>query len=205
MNIARIEGRHKAASERSYGFDKRGSKEYPFNLLALRNLEPGRYRGRFLWPDPNRNPDGMYEYITHFCLQADKTKEKIMAAECLPKGEGYPGISSALRIIDEHGLFDKLVSMGDKTKALRAAIEALVPWRRYWTPVYLYATEKPPLNPDGYPTYAPCWDAGATPLARSAAYSALAAARSAAKVGSACSRATVAAPMNRPQSTSLNQ
>ena len=46
---------------------------------------------------------------------------------------------------------------------------------------------------------------GGTPLARSAANSALAASRSARNVGSACSRATVAAPMKRPQTTSLYQ
>ena len=46
---------------------------------------------------------------------------------------------------------------------------------------------------------------GGTPLARSAANSALAASRSARNVGSACSRATVAAPMKRPHTTSLNQ
>lgn len=163
MNLNKIESKYKAASERSYSFGQ-GKRKYPFQLLGLRNLNPGRYKVRFLWPEPTKNPEGMLLIGTHKVIQNDKTEEKILMSECLARGESYPHITNTLEIIEQRGLFEKLKSMGEKTTDLRDAISSLVPWRRYWVPVYIYATEHPPSKPDGYPSYSPCYEEGVVPM-----------------------------------------
>lgn len=161
MNINYIQERQKAAGQRTYSFAKHGNKTYPFNLIKLKSLEPGRYRMRVLWVDPAKNPDGLFLYATHTLMKDTKEGDSVLAAECLPPGEGYPGITQALGVIEDRKLYARLESMGSKTETLRAAIQALVPWRRWWLPVFLWADEIPG---EKYPTYRPSSKPDATPL-----------------------------------------
>ncbi len=168
MNISRIQQQREEAKSKTYSYANKGS-SYAFNILGLRNCEPGTYRMRIVWQDPVKNPEGMQLVSTSTVEATENGKKKahrFLTPDMLGAGEGYHGVTEVLDHLEETGKFDALKEMGDSTKAIREAIKKLVPWRRYWMVVFIWAEEKPADKPNEYSTFVPVTDPLKPPLDR---------------------------------------
>lgn len=158
MNINRLNQQREEAKAKAYSFSGSRNAGYAFPLLGIKNLECGSYLMRVVWSDPVKNPDGMQIVSTSTVETMEGTKKasvRFLTPDMLAPGEGYLGVQQVLKYLDESGLYEKIREKGDSTKTLRAAIDKLDAWRRYWLPVWIWAREVPPQTAGAYSTYVP--------------------------------------------------
>jgi hypothetical protein len=170
MNAARLREKHKELQSKTYTtMGQGGSGDYPFKMLRIRSLNPGRYRLRLLWTDPIKNPEGVLYFATHKVIEGSKeTKNEVkhewLAASCLPANEAYTGVTQVLDLIEQYKMVDQLKAAGAQCARHCEVIKNLNPWQRYWIPAFIWAVEVPPSGDSQYSSFVPTTSADAKPL-----------------------------------------